>query len=127
MADFDELLTEQLAAARLAELKVPMPLQGLDEGRQKWYESLATGPISRVPGQEKGVLDLWSISSLPSRPRRVLPLLQMVEQPHCGAAGVTGRGRNLVEQLSFLCSGGLTITRHHLLEQLPPRLKTQRQ
>src|SRR5438445_5030482 len=61
---------EQLAAARLAELKVPVPLQGLDEGRQKWYESLATDPNSRVPGQEKGVLDLWSISSLPSRPRR---------------------------------------------------------
>jgi hypothetical protein len=60
---------EQLAVARLAQLQVPMPFQGLDEGWQKGDEPLATDAVGGVPDQEEGILDLSSVSSLPPWPR----------------------------------------------------------
>ena len=46
---------EELAAALLGEMQMPMPFQGCDEGGQKRHEPLATDTVSRVPGQQEGI------------------------------------------------------------------------
>jgi len=50
---------EQVAAALLGKTQIPMPLQRLDERRQKRDEAFGADAIGRIPGQEQSMLDFW--------------------------------------------------------------------
>jgi hypothetical protein len=91
-----------LGAAGVGQVEMTLPLQGLDESRQKRHEPLGTDLVGRLPGEKQGVLDLWSKRSLPPTPRRLLHRLWMVEEPHRIATSVSRCGGNLVKQCPFL-------------------------
>jgi hypothetical protein len=85
---------EELATTSIGQVKVPMPLQGLDQGRQKRYEPLGTDLVGRLPREIQSLLDFWSKRSLSPTARRLLDLLWMVEQPHRITTCVSCRSSN---------------------------------
>ena len=55
---------EELATASVRQVKVSMPLQGLNVGREIRHEPFRTDLIGLLPDEKQGTLDLWPECSL---------------------------------------------------------------
>lgn len=73
---------EKLAAALLSEVEVLMPLQRLNERREKGHEPFGTNPVGGIPCQEQGMLDFWSELASAWARRCLLRHLCMIVEPN---------------------------------------------
>ncbi len=93
-----------------------MPLQCFDQRREKGHEAFGADAVGGMPGQEKRVLDIWSVMAWPGVLRCGVLRLRMVKEPHGVLAIVPGRGCKGIQQFALLLDRRcLAILRDHLL------------
>jgi len=103
---------------------MPMPLERLDQGRQKWDQALGTDTIGCQPGQVQRLLHLWPIVTSAGTRNLHMRNSGVIEQPNCILAGIAGSRDEFIEDGTFLEFCCLVVTRSDLLQQLLLASKT---
>jgi len=88
---------EELAAARVRQMKVSLPFQRLNVGLEIRHEPFRTDLIGFLPDEKQGALDLWSERSLSPTSRKWPYFLWVIEQPHGITTSVPCCGGNLIK------------------------------